>query len=326
MTRTFHLIVRCPFCVLRKWGFTMNFIQYIKQAWKAGTSGGTPLSPDRLNHMEDGIKSNNDMISELNSNNITNNICTNLLNPTLKTSSQNGITCTNNGDGTYTLNGTASARTVFVLGYTADIIKENANKTLRFVSRGDALDTYFVQIYFNNATPAKDSGSGITFKVPTNVSETNVAVAINSGAVLHNIIIKPMLTTNLNATYNDFVSYTGNTGRLNADVALLKSNIGQVELNSPYGLTTAKTLNIDTINNDKGYILRCQINTLQGTLPTSASLIGGNSFLLIGFSNIVNQKPRYGIQIAFGFGSNKIAIRNAPYVEGGGNWTNWRTI
>lgn len=304
----------------------MNFIQYVKQVWKAGTSGGTPLSPDRLNHMEDGIKNNNSMISELNSNNITNNICTNLLNPTLKTSSQNGITCTNNGDGTYTLNGTASARTVFVLGYTADIIKENANKTLRFVSRGDALDTYFVQIYFNNATPAKDSGSGITFKVPTNVSETNVAVAINSGAVLHNIIIKPMLTTNLNATYNDFVSYTGNTGRLNADVALLNNNIGQVELNSPYGLTTAKTLNIDTINNDKGYILRCQINTLQGTLPTSASLIGGNSFLLIGFSNIVNQKPRYGIQIAFGFGSNKIAIRNAPYVEGGGNWTNWRAI
>lgn len=48
--------------------FTMNFIQYIKQAWKAGTSGGTPLSPDRLNHMEDGIKNNNDMISELNNN------------------------------------------------------------------------------------------------------------------------------------------------------------------------------------------------------------------------------------------------------------------
>lgn len=68
MTRTFHLIVRCPFCVLRKWGFTMNFIQYIKQAWKAGTSGGTPLSPDRLNYMEDGIKNNNSMISELNNN------------------------------------------------------------------------------------------------------------------------------------------------------------------------------------------------------------------------------------------------------------------
>lgn len=68
MTRTFHLIVRCPFCVLRKWGFTMNFIQYVKQVWKAKPIGGTPFSPDRLNHMEDGIKNNNDMISELNNN------------------------------------------------------------------------------------------------------------------------------------------------------------------------------------------------------------------------------------------------------------------
>lgn len=91
----------------------MNFIQYVKQVWKAGANGGTPLSPDRLNHMEEGIKNNNSMISELNNNNITNNICTNLLNPTLETSSKNGITCTNNGDGTYTFTGTATAETDF---------------------------------------------------------------------------------------------------------------------------------------------------------------------------------------------------------------------
>lgn len=54
--------------MLRKWGFTMNFIQYVKQVWKAKPIGGTPFSPDRLNHMEDGIKNNNDMISELNNN------------------------------------------------------------------------------------------------------------------------------------------------------------------------------------------------------------------------------------------------------------------
>lgn len=153
----------------------------------------------------------------------------NLLNPTLQTTTLNGITCTNNGDGTYTLNGTASDRTVFVFGNTADIIKENANKTLRFVSRGDALETYFVQVYFNNATPARDLGSGITFKVPTNVSETNVAVAITSGTVLPNIIIKPMLTTNLDATYDDFVPYTGDTGRLNGDVASLLKRIEILE-------------------------------------------------------------------------------------------------
>lgn len=248
----------------------MNFIQYIKQAWKAGTSGGTPLSPDRLNHMEDGIKNNNNMISELNNNNITNNICTNLLNPTLKTSSRNGITCTNNGDGTYTLNGTASDRTVFVLENTADIIKENANKTLRFVSRGDALGTYFVQIYFNNTTPAKDSGSGITFKVPTNVSETNVAVAITSGAVLSNIIIKPMLTTNLNATYDDFVPYTGNTGRLNADVALLNNNLTTKTYNIRDNVPMYAYGKICLIHIDISLNLKVGWNEL-GTLPSNFS-------------------------------------------------------
>lgn len=308
------MIVRCPFCVLRKWGFTMNFIQYIKQAWKAGTSGGTPLSPDRLNHMEDGIKNNNSMISELNSNNITNNICTNLLNPTLETSSKNGITCTNNRDGTYTFIGTATAETEF----TFSTIKLKYGKYKLLGALG-------YQRKSNNAW-VKTLQDGDIFEVDANKPILQIHMHFAQGTTANNLNKKPMITTNLNATHDDFVPYTGDTGRLNADVALLKSNIGQVELNSPYGLTTAKTLNIDTINNDKGYILRCQINTLQGTLPTSASLIGGNSFLLIGFSNIVNQKPRYGIQIAFGFGSNKIAIRNAPYVEGGGNWTNWRAI
>lgn len=291
----------------------MNFIQYVKQVWKAGTSGGTPLSPDRLNHMEDGIKNNNSMISELN-NNITNNICTNLLKPTLQTTTKNGVTCTNNNDGTYTFIGTATAETEF----TFSTIKLKYGKY-------KLLDTFGYQRTFNNAW-VKTLRDGDIFEVDADKPILQIHMHFAQGATANNLNKKPMITTNLNATHDDFVPYTGDTGRLNADVALLKSNIGQVELNSPYGLTTAKTLNIDTINNDKGYILRCQINTLQGTLPTSASLIGGNSFLLIGFSNIVNQKPRYGIQIAFGFGSNKIAIRNAPYVEGGGNWTNWRAI
>lgn len=182
----------------------------------------TDLSPTSTNPVQNKVVTSNltDLRKET---------TVNLLNPTLQTTTRNGVTCTNNGDGTYTLNGTASDRTVFVLENTADVIKENANKTLRFVSRGDALDTYFVQIYFNNATAAKDSGSGITFKVPTNVSETNVAVAITNGTVLHNIIIKPMLTTNLNATYNDFVPYTGDTGRLNGDVASLLKRIEILE-------------------------------------------------------------------------------------------------
>lgn len=326
MTRTFHLIVRCPFCVLRKWGFTMNFIQYIKQAWKAGTSGGTPLSPDRLNHMEDGIKNNNDMISELNSN-----MTINLLKPTLQTTTQNGITCTNNGDGTYTLNGTATKSTFFHLG----ICSFKANKTYKILGWGNTKyeqnsTGLYIQMKDERPNVFDTNGNGGVY-TPASDESLNIMIAINNGTTISNAIIKPMLTTNLNATYNDFVPYTGNTGRLNADVALLKNNldnridnIGKVELNTVYGANNIKTLNIDTIENSIGYILCCQNNYLQGTPPTS--VLGGNKFLLIGFSSLINQKPRFGVQLAIGFGSNKIAIRNAQYTEGGGSWSAWRTI
>lgn len=213
MTRTFHLIVRCPFCVLRKRGFTMNFIQYIKQAWKAGTSGGTPLSPDRLNHMEDGIKNNNNMISELNNNNITNNICTNLLKPTLQTTTKNGVTCTNNNDGTYTFIGTATAETEF----TFSTIKLKYGKY-------KLLDALGYQRTSNNAW-VKTLHDGDIFEVDADKPILQIHMFFVQGTTVNNLNKKPMITTNLNATHDDFVSYTGNTGRLNADVALLNNNI-----------------------------------------------------------------------------------------------------
>lgn len=207
----------------------MNFIQYIKQAWKAGTSGGTPLSPDRLNHMEDGIKNNNNMISELNNNNITNNICTNLLNPTFKTSSQNGITCTNNGDGTYTLNGTATKSTFFHLG----ICSFKANKTYKILGWGNTKygqnsTGLYIQMKDERPNVFDANGNGGVY-TPASDESLNIMIVINNGTTISNAIIKPMLTTNLNATYNDFVPYTGNTGRLNADVALLNNNISNTD-------------------------------------------------------------------------------------------------
>ena len=49
---------------------------------------------------------------------VDNKLTTNLLKPTLGTTTQNGVTCTNNGDGTYTLNGTASDKiNFFISGY-----------------------------------------------------------------------------------------------------------------------------------------------------------------------------------------------------------------
>lgn len=240
MTRTFHLIVRCPFCVLRKWGFTMNFIQYIKQAWKAGTSGGTPLSPDRLNHMEDGIKNNNSMISELNNNNITNNICTNLLNPTLETSSQNGITCTNNGNGTYTLNGTASDNAVFILQSNIEIA--SGKYKLTGCPQGGSTTSFKLDFEYKGNSTGADYGNGSIINKTSNDIFKYLRIVIYTGTILNNAVFKPMLTTNLSATYDDFVSYTGNTGRLNADVALLRNNLNNAI--NKYVINTKKTIYI----------------------------------------------------------------------------------
>lgn len=218
----------------------MNFIQYIKQVWKAGTSGGTPLSPDRLNHMEDGIKNNNSMISELNNNNITNNICTNLLNPTLKTSSQNGITCTNNGDGTYTLNGTASDNAVFILQSNIEIA--SGKYKLTGCPQGGSTTSFKLDFEYKGNSTGIDYGNGSIINKTSNDIFKYLRIVVYTGAILNNAVFKPMLTTNLSATYNDFVPYTGNTGRLNADVALLKNNLDNTI--NKYFINTKETIYI----------------------------------------------------------------------------------
>ena len=218
----------------------MSFIQYIKQAWKAGSSGGTPLSPDRLNHMEDGIKNNNSMISELNSNNITNNICTNLLNPTLKTSSQNGITCTNNGDGTYTLNGTASDNAVFILQSNIEIA--SGKYKLTGCPQGGSTTSFKLDFEYKGNSTGIDYGNGSIINKTSNDIFKYLRIVIYTGTILNNAVFKPMLTTNLSATYDDFVSYTGNTGRLNADVALLRNNLNNAI--NKYFINTNETIYI----------------------------------------------------------------------------------
>lgn len=218
----------------------MNFIQYIKQAWKAGASGGTPLSPDRLNHMEDGIKNNNSMISELNSNNITNNICTNLLNPTLKTSSQNGITCTNNGDGTYTLNGTASDNAVFILQSNIEIA--SGKYKLTGCPQGGSTTSFKLDFEYKGNSTGADYGNGSIINKTSNDIFKYLRIVVYTGTILNNAVFKPMLTTNLSATYDDFVPYTGDTGRLNADVALLRNNLNNAI--NKYFINTNETIYI----------------------------------------------------------------------------------
>ena len=154
----------------------------------------------------------------------------NLLNLTLQTTTQNGITCTNNGDGTYTLNGTATDQTTFIFAnadYTLATFKGHSSLKLvgfpkKYASAG------VLQVWRqSNELIMRDKGDGVII-TGSNMpyGNCNMAFVIYNGAVTDGMIIKPMLTTNLSATYDDFVPYTGDGETLASDVAEIKNDLG----------------------------------------------------------------------------------------------------
>lgn len=100
--------------------------------------------------------------------------------------------------------------------------------------------------------------------------------------------------------------------------------IPKVSCNKSYGYSDSP-INIDMINDQNGYMYSiAESDGFTGTSP--ASIIGGNGYLLIGQSGINNGVLRFGVQLAFGFGSSKLAIRNANYKVSGTSWSAWREI
>ena len=168
----------------------------------------------------------------------------NLLDPTLDTTTQNGITCTNNGDGTYTLNGTATK--TFDLATTSvgkdplsDILI--AGQTYRLVgnSKKSNIKVNLAQwgsdwsVISNNY----DLGEGVNAKISPSASYIRVDFNIPDGASCNNLVLKPMLTTDLNATYDDFVPYTESTAHIDSSTEFpnfdLKTFDGATHIISP---------------------------------------------------------------------------------------------
>jgi hypothetical protein len=135
----------------------------------------------------------------------------NLLNATLQTTTRNGVTCTNNGDGTYTLNGTATATGIFILHSNIDFTGQ-----MRLCG-----GTSLVSLQYSNSSnfAYEDKGAGIIIEHFDSVTYPNVSfnILIKADNVYNNALIKPMLTTDLTATYDDFEPYTGGIPSPNPD-------------------------------------------------------------------------------------------------------------
>ena len=139
----------------------------------------------------------------------------NLLKVTLGNITKDGVTCTNNGDGTYTLNGTATNSIDFLLATMFSIVKD---KNYRVTG---ALN-YKCRIYLINGSSAVyDTGKGISF-VYSGDSTSNKAIhfLIDKGITLNNIIVKPMIVDASlypDTTYDDFEPYVGGIPSPNPD-------------------------------------------------------------------------------------------------------------
>ena len=232
----------------------------------------------------DSLYNKDKMLTEQNENLEVLGKCKNLLNPTLQTTTQNGITCTNNGDGTYTLNGTSTDMVTFIVQSTEDLSKKHINEDLWLVGcpKNGSMNTYKLQFWSVSNKVAFDFGSGAKFRIE-NSEYGNIAIRIETGVTVNNLVFKPMLTTNLNATYDDFVPYTGDGDTLTHDVAKLNDNLGALGKCKNLLKPTLQTTTINGItctNNGDGTY------TLNGTTTSSSAgfnLIGnegGNSVWL----------------------------------------------
>lgn len=141
----------------------------------------------------------------------------NLLNPTLQTQTKNGVTCTANGDGTYTVNGTATADTIFtVIQQPHEIFKDH--KQLKLVGFNKTFPFNYVrlQAYFKNYRIFYDEGNGVIIDKPE-TDDSNIAIYVFKNATITNLTFKPMLTPDLKATYDDYEPYVGGIPSPNPD-------------------------------------------------------------------------------------------------------------
>lgn len=147
----------------------------------------------------------------------------NLLNPTLQTTTFNGVTCTNNGDGTYTLNGTATANATFTM------FNGETTGTYRIVGcpSGGSTSLYAIGVQIDEQWVGNkyDVGNGSTFSVE---NKLGIVLFVAKDKTVNNLLFKPMLVdADLypDVTYDDFVPYIKSNVELTSDVAKLTPNL-----------------------------------------------------------------------------------------------------
>lgn len=128
----------------------------------------------------------------------------NLLKATGQTQTINGVTFTNNGDGTYTVNGTSTANALtFFTAVSTFTIKENGKYKLTGLPKGQAIND---DIWFGG-TRVESAKEDVVLALKKG-DILNLVFIVRKGATLNNVLLKPMLSLDTTATYDDYEPYT----------------------------------------------------------------------------------------------------------------------
>lgn len=193
----------------------------------------------------------------------------NLVTPTYATITLNGITCTNNGDGTYTFNGTATGSIFFNINKNISINKGTKYKVVCFK------DEDYIQNKIISCVRRVDTTAEYVFDNGTFVSNTEncwLWIKITKGVTVSNLVAKPMITTDLNATYDDFVPYQdGGTVQITPSTEFpllgLKSFDGETNIISP------GNVEVGYAKNDSGKAI---LGMVKPTVKNLVSTVEGN--------------------------------------------------
>lgn len=176
----------------------------------------------------------------------------NEINVEYPTTTAYGVTCTNNGNGTYTFNGTAEKDLYFDMAYFT--LPAGTQKLVGCPS-GGSWNSYiqYIRRVDGQAFSINDMGSGGSTEVTGNEGQLRLSILIKSGYTCNNLLFKPMVTDNTSLTYNDYEPYiTPQTYQL---------SLGEYKF---YGIGTYRDYILRTTGRNK-----CNITSATGWLYSS---------------------------------------------------------
>lgn len=113
------------------------------------------------------------------------------------TKTENGITFTDNGDGSITVNGKSTGAAVFTCIKYATLkeILTNGNKyVVSGCPKGGTTETYMFQYWSTGGNTSKDIGDGAEFVFNNSVNDANISIRIEKDVTVNNLTFYPMLS------------------------------------------------------------------------------------------------------------------------------------